>query len=148
MLQQDHTISDSTGSDLLHHQSKPSATHVAMQATGLGFAASIAFSLYSLTMGVVAAKKKDIPAHRKHVIRMIGVAYGVFPFKYLWLTLLGLNNVITGQWAYAASIWLSSITGVLVSEWAFLGALPPEDAVKARELQAAAGDSQLSGKAE
>ena len=119
-----------------------------MQATGLGFAASITFSLYSLTMGVVAAKKKDIPVHRKHVIRMIGVAYGVFPFKYLWLTLLGLNNVITGQWAYAASIWLSSITGVLVSEWAFLGALPAEDAVKTRELQAAAGDSQLSGKTE
>ena len=121
---------------------------MALQATGLGFVANIAFSIYSLTMGVVAAKQKDIPAHRRHVIRMIGVAYGVFPFKYLWLTLLGMTDVITGTWVYAASIWLSSITGVLVSEWAFLGALPAEDAVKARELQAAAGDTQLSGKAE
>ena len=124
-------------------------TRVAMQATGLGFMAGIAFSLYSLTMGVVAAKNKDIPAHRRHVLRMIGVAYGVFPFKYMWLTLLGMTNVITGHWVYAASVWLSSITGVLVTEWAFSGALPDEDAAKARQLQGqtAAGDV-LSGKSE
>ena len=119
-----------------------------MQATGLGFAANITFSIYSLTMGVIAAKQKDIPTHRRHVIRMIGVAYGVFPFKYLWLALLGMTDVITGTGLSAASIWLSSITGVLVSEWAFTGALPAKDAVKAKELQAAAGDTQLSGKVE
>ncbi|KAL3139554.1 hypothetical protein ABBQ38_003875 [Trebouxia sp. C0009 RCD-2024] len=120
----------------------------AEKATGLGFALAISFSLYNLIMGVVAAKKKDIPAHRRHVARMIGVAYGVFPFKYLWLVLLGMTNVLTGQWAYAASIWLSSITGVVVSDWAFSsGALPAEDATKAKELQAPTSN-MLSGKSE
>lgn len=119
-----------------------------MQATGLGFAVSISFSLYNLIMGVVAAKKHDIPAHRRHVIRMIGVAYGVFPFKYVWLVLLGMTNVLTGTWAYAASIWLSSLTGVLVSDWAFSsGALPTEDTAKYRQLKAPAGD-MVSGKSE
>ena len=123
-------------------------THVGVQATGLGFALAISFSLYNLIMGVVAAKKKDIPAHRQHVIRMIGVAYGVFPFKYLWLVLLGMTNVLTGQWAYAASIWLSAITGVVVSDWAFSsGALPAEDATKAKQLQAPASN-MVSGKSE
>lgn len=91
-----------------------------MQATGLGFAVNIAFSLFSLTMGVVAAKQKDIATHRRHVIRMIGLAYGVFSFKYVWLTLLSMTAVITGECTYAASVWLSSITSVLVTEWAFL----------------------------
>ena len=109
-----------------------------MQATGLGFAVNIAFSLFSLTMGVVAAKQKDIATHRRHVIRMIGLAYGVFPFKYVWLTLLSMTDVITGEWTYAASVWLSSITGVLVTEWAFLGALPAEDTARDKQLSAGA----------
>lgn len=106
----------------------------AVQATGLAFAANISLSVYSLVMGVIAAKQKDIPTHRQHVIRMIGLAYGVFPFKYLWLTLLSTTDVISGEWTYAVSIWLACITGVLVTEKAFLGALPKQDAAKDRQL--------------
>lgn len=111
-----------------------------MQATGLGFVANISLSVFSLFKGVIAAKQKDIPTHRQHVIRMIGLAYGVFPFKYLWLTLLSTTDVISGEWTYAASVWLSCITGVLVTERAFLGALPAEDAAKDRRLPVGASN--------
>lgn len=98
-----------------------------MQATGLAFSLIITASLDSLFAALIAAKKRDIPTHRRHVIRMIGLAYGVFPFKYIWAVALTLSNVVSGTWLYSTSVFLSAITGVLVTEWAFQGQITPKD---------------------
>ena len=86
-------------------------------------------------MAVIAAKKKDIVTHRRNVIQMIGLAYGVFPFKYVWIVALAMTNLLAGDWLYGVSIYLSTITGVLVTNWALLGKLPAEDAAHDRHLK-------------
>ncbi len=102
--------------------------------TGLGFSANIAASVYSLLAAALAAKRKDIAQHKRHVIRMLGLAYGVFPTKYIWVYILAMGDLVTGTWVYAIAIWLSAVTGVLVTEWAFLGKLAHAD--KAHDRQA------------
>lgn len=58
---------------------------------------------------------------------MIGLAYGVFPTKYIWVVILAMSNAVHGEWVYPMSVWLSTITGVVVTEWALLGKLSVED---------------------
>ena len=65
---------------------------------------------------------------------MVGLAYGVFPFKYVWIVILAMTNLLAGDWLYGVSIYLSTITGVLVTNWAFLGKLPAKDAAYDRHL--------------
>lgn len=88
---------------------------------------NIAASSYSLLAGAWAAHIRDIPTHKKHVIRMIGTAYGVFPAKYIWVVILAMSNVVRGEWVYPLSIWLSTISGVMVTEWALLNKLSAKD---------------------
>ena len=102
------------------------------QVTGLGFSLNITASVYNLAMGVIAAKSKDFTTHRRHVVQMVGLAYGVFPFKYIWILILAVTSVLSGDWLYGVSIWLSTVTGVLVTNWAFLGKLPAKDAAHDR----------------
>ena len=96
-----------------------------VQVTGLGFGVQITAVLYSLVAGYRAALRRDIRKHQQHVIRMIGLAYGVFPFKQIF-TALPFLNYMPGEWTYATSVWLSSITGMILTERALLG-LQPED---------------------
>lgn len=98
-----------------------------LQATGFGFGLNIAASVYSLLAGLIAGIKRDIPTHKRHIIRMIGLAYGVFPTKYIWVLILAMSNTLRGEWVYPVSVWLSTVTGVLVTEWALLGKLSAED---------------------
>jgi uncharacterized membrane protein YozB (DUF420 family) len=77
--------------------------------SGAGFAALIAAAGCNLAAGYVAARRRDIATHQRCMIRMVGLAYGVFPFKHLYVVLASL--LLPGHWAYAAAVWLSSPTG-------------------------------------
>lgn len=90
-----------------------------LQAIGFSFSVNVTASIYSLIAALVAAKRRDIPTHRRHVIRMLGLAYGVFPTKYIWVGILTVSNVVSGTWAYATAVFLSAFTGVVVTDWAF-----------------------------
>ena len=98
-----------------------------LQVTGFGFAANITASMYTALAGLTAAIKRDIPTHKKNVIRMIGLAYGVFPTKYVWVIILSMSNMVSGEWVYPLSVCLSTVTGALVTEWALLGKLSGKD---------------------
>lgn len=81
------------------------------QVSGAGFAALIAAAGYNLAAGYAAARRRDIAAHQRCMVRMVGLAYGVFPFKHIYVVLASL--LLPGHWAYAAAVWLSSPTGEL-----------------------------------
>ena len=81
----------------------------AVQVSGAGFAALIAAAGYNLAAGYAAARRRDIAAHQRCMVRMVGLAYGVFPFKHLYVVLA--SFFLPGHWAYAAAVWLSSPTG-------------------------------------
>ena len=98
-----------------------------LQVTGIGFAVNITASMYTALAGVIAAIRRDIPTHRRNVIRMIGLAYGVFPTKYIWVVILAMSNMVRGEWVYPLSVCLSTVTGVVVTEWALLGKLSGKD---------------------
>ena len=100
---------------------------VFLQAIGCSFSVHIVASIYSLIAALAAAKRRDIPTHRRHVIRMLGLAYGIFPTKYIWVGVLAISNVVSGTWAYATAIALSAITGVVVTDWAFGEHISPKD---------------------
>lgn len=82
-----------------------------MQVSGAGFAALIAAAGYNLAAGYAAARRRDIAAHQRCMVRMVGLAYGVFPFKHIYVVLA--SFLLPGHWAYAAAVWLSSPTGEL-----------------------------------
>ena len=48
------------------------------------------------------------------MVRMVGLAYGVFPFKHIFVVLS--SFLLPGHWAYAAGVWLSSPVGALTHE--------------------------------
>ena len=52
-----------------------------MQVSGAGFAALIVAAAYNLGAGYAAARRRDIAQHQRCMVRMVGLAYGVFPFK-------------------------------------------------------------------
>ena len=85
-----------------------------MQVSGAGFAALIAAAGYNLAAGYAAARRRDIAAHQRCMVRMVGLAYGVFPFKHIYVVLA--SFLLPGHWAYAAAVWLSSPTGELASQ--------------------------------
>lgn len=62
-----------------------------LQVTGLGFAAQIAMVLYNAAAGYMAARRRDIVMHRRCMVRMAGLAYGVLPFKQLFAAFPPLN---------------------------------------------------------
>ncbi|BDA48301.1 hypothetical protein COCOBI_11-5610 [Coccomyxa sp. Obi] len=97
---------------------------LAEKVTGLGFAARIVAVLYNAAAGYMAARRRDIVMHRQCMVRMVGLAYGVLPFKQLFAAFPPFNY-LPGQWAYAAAVWLSSPVGMFLTEWAFAsGNLP------------------------
>ncbi|CAL8465920.1 g5456 [Coccomyxa elongata] len=88
---------------------------LAEKVTGLGFAAQIATVLYNAMIGFMAARRRNIVMHRRCMIRMVGLAYGVLPFKQLFAAFPPLNY-LPGQSTYAAAVWLSSPVGMFLTE--------------------------------
>ena len=64
-----------------------------VQAAGLGFAAQIAANLWSISASYAAARRMDIAAHRRCMVRMAGLAYGVLPFKQNCVAIFSLNGL-------------------------------------------------------
>jgi hypothetical protein len=83
-----------------------------VQVSGAGFAALIATAGYNLAAGYAAAKRRDIATHQRCMVRMVGGAYGVFPFKQIFVVLS--SFVLPGHWAYAAGVWLSWPIGAML----------------------------------
>lgn len=95
------------------------------KATGIGYLAIIGTAVYNIVVGFSAARKRDINRHNRCVLRVIGLCYGVFPFKQMFAA-FPLLNLLPGFWPYTAAVALSAATGVLVTERVF-GGLLPED---------------------
>ena len=64
---------------------------LAWQAAGLGFAVHILATCICVASGYAAARRGHICEHRQCMVRMMGLAYGVLPFKQMYVAALSLT---------------------------------------------------------